>query len=287
MPESWNFPVSSTTPALDFLRRVEIWQQAAGGTAGIAVPMPEGDDATLASILNQVRTAGGTTRLEAQARNWLIGYREMQPPLTPSQAAQLGAVIDGMPSTEQAIQQSPEWRFPRPSRVVQVILAVAVAALIALGGVYLLIGSQPDNSVQQGSQSQQHQAPQQVPPGSTDLQNFESDWGPFRQLAVSDQGPQTGAPALLLLNQGGYYQAKNWALPGNAGWTADLGGNVQSVEVISHHADITDADGNLWVIGINQPFVFAGNPGTVLKIDPIGTVLAIPESHAIATRTHI
>lgn len=33
-----NLP-SSRTPALDFLRKVEVWQQAPGGTAGIQVAM--------------------------------------------------------------------------------------------------------------------------------------------------------------------------------------------------------------------------------------------------------
>jgi hypothetical protein len=285
MPESWNMPASpsSLTPALDFLRRVEVWQQAPGGTAGIAVAMPEGDDVTLHELLNRLRDEGGGWSLESKARYWLIGYREMNPPLTPSQSAQLDAAIAGFPD-EPVIRRAHRFRVHMSRRdiLAGAVLILGLAGI--LGGSAIWNATHPDNPVQQGSQSQSQ--PQQVQPGTTDLQNFESDWGPFRQLAVSDQSPQTGTPALLLLNQGGYYAARSWTVPATAGWTADLGGNVQGADVHGHYADITDADGNPWVVGIGQPFVFARNPGTVLKIDPIGTVLAIPESHAIATRTH-
>jgi uncharacterized membrane protein len=54
--------------------------------------------------------------------------------------------------------------------------------------------------------------------------------------------------------------------------------------VTGDHADITDADGNPYIVGINQPFVISGNPGTVLLIDRTGTVLAISLAQATAVR---
>lgn len=295
MPDSWHdsFLEPSIggkslpqTPALDFLRRVEVWQQAPGGTAGIAVAMPRGDDLTLHQLLDAFRhQVLPAQRLETEARTWLIGYREMQPPLTPSQAAQLDSVIDGLPGTDEVIRKAAK-RIYRGTVLVPVVIGLALAGIF--GGSAIWNATHPDNSVVQGQQSQPYAPPQQVPPGSTDLQNFQSDWGPWHQIEVSGTNPQTWAPRMLLLNQGGYYASQNWTMPAGAkAWTADLGGNVQSVDVQGHHADITDADGNPWTVGIDQPFVFAANPGTVLKIDPIGTVLSTTTAHAIAIRTHL
>ncbi len=84
-------------PALDFLRKVEMWQQAPGGTAGLAVPLPEGEDATLARMLSQFLSSGPTAQLEIQARYWLIGYRETNPPLTNAQRAELDEAIGAIP----------------------------------------------------------------------------------------------------------------------------------------------------------------------------------------------
>lgn len=290
MPDSWNLPPVSRTPALDFLRRVEVWQQDDALSEGTAVTMPAGEELTLHQLLDSFRHGGSsnTAQLETQARSWLIGYRELFPPLTDAQRTQLNSVIDGMPSTER-VTRPPRLPLRLTQRahyiaiaVVVIIIAVACGVLVPLA----IRAANPDNPVQHGAQSQQH--PQQVAPGTTDLENLQSDWGPWQQLAASEQNPQTRAPALLLLNQGGYYASKRWTVPSTKGtWTADLAGHVQSVSVHGRYATITDADGTLWVAGVEQPFVFAADPNTILKIDRIGTVLSTTTAHAIATRVRI
>lgn len=275
-------PPASRTPALDFLRKVEIWQQAPGGTAGIAVAMPAGDEVTLNQLLETFRRQGDSAQLEAQARYWLIGYREMQPPLTGSQQAELDVVVDGLHDEPARDSQISDLR-----KLVIGIVAALLILFLAIGGRAIWHAIHPANPVQNGVPSLT--LPQQVPPGTTDLQNFKSDWGPWKQLAASQQNPQTGAPALLLLEPGtGYFASMNWTVPaGSPAWAPDLGGNIGGVDVRGNYALIADADGTTWVVGVNQPFVFASNPGTVLKIDPTGNVLAIPAAHAIGLRHHI
>jgi hypothetical protein len=97
----------SAYPALDFLRKVEVWQDDTTGTAaGLAVALPDGDATTLARLLARFRSPhpGATADLEEQARYWLIGYRETNPPLTEAQRAELDAVIG----------RDPQWWPPLP-----------------------------------------------------------------------------------------------------------------------------------------------------------------------------
>jgi hypothetical protein len=72
--------------------------------------------------------------------------------------------------------------------------------------------------------------------------------------------------------------------PGAAGWRQDIGGDVGTVSVNGDHADITDADGNPYIVGINQPFVISGNPDTVLLINRPGTVMSLSLAQATAAR---
>lgn len=285
-------PDNRPTPALDFLRKVEVWQQAPGGTAGIAVLMPDREEATLEKILAEARKPGASRGwTEAWARNWLIGYREMNPPLTGNQRAELDQVIDrsaGLPYAQLGPRPGPR-RAGLPGYRFGVIIGASMAALIILALLIgqLVSGSKPPAPVTGGGAAQQGQAQQQVPAGTTLLDNFKADWGPFTQLPVSEQDPQTGAPALLFCENGGYYTAK-WSVPAaDQVWSADLGGNIAAVDVHGNWALVTDADGNNWVVGTGQPFVIARNPTAVLRVDPAGTVLAIPESHAIAIRHHL
>jgi hypothetical protein len=291
MPSNWDEPLGPDLrplpkyPALDFLRKVEIWQQP--GTGSVPVSMPSRDEKTLHELLESFRRQGDTTRLENQARSWLIGYRELSPLLNEEQSAQLSEVIDGPVPAPTEPPVPVRQRYIRPYRrlTVAVIIGIALAGFVIWGVIALAAASNPANPVQYGGQSQSQ--PKQVAPGSTDLENLESDWGPWRTLATSEQNPQSGAPALLLLNQGGYYASQKWTIPDSREWTQDLGGNVSSVDVEGTHALFQDADGNPWIVGIRQPFVLASNPGTILMIDPAGDVLAVPEAHAIALRMHL
>jgi hypothetical protein len=279
------------TPALDFLRKVEIWQQP--GTGSVPVSMPSSDAKTLRTLLKDVRREGAYPELERQARRWLIGYRELSPMLDEEQQAQLDVAIDGQPKPALP-KSSPAADLRARSRAMNrgfywAVGVTVVAGLIVLGILIVAIvrDANPANPVQQGSQSQAHPAPQQVAPGTTALENLISDWGPWKQLATSQQNPQSGAPALLLLNQGGYYASENWTVPVSPSWAPDLSGNVTAVDVQGNHAQIEDADGNPWTVTINQPFVFASNPGTILVVNPAGDVLSTTTAHAIAWRTHI
>jgi hypothetical protein len=119
------------------------------------------------------------------------------------------------------------------------------------------------------------------PPGSTGLQELRSDFGPWRPLA----GQGTDDPALLLLEGGGASASESWTVPSAApGWAQDLGGNVAAVTTSGDHAAITDPDGVGYTVGINQAFIIAGNPGTVLLISPGGTVMSMSLAQATAVR---
>jgi len=120
-----------------------------------------------------------------------------------------------------------------------------------------------------------------VPPGSTDLQALRQDFGPWRQVT----GQSTGSPALLLLQSGSVFASEQWTVPANATWWAqDLGGNVTSVQPAGGRAAITDADGVGYTVGINQAFIMASNPDTVLLISPGGTVMSMSLAQATAVR---
>lgn len=128
----------------------------------------------------------------------------------------------------------------------------------------------------------------QVPVGTTDLQNLKANYGPFTQLTPSDERPQTGQPALLLLEAGGTFASQSWTVSSTAsGWSEDIAGNVNNVDVKGDHADITNPDGAPYIVGINQPFVFSGNPGTVMLVDPTGVVKSMSTAQATAVRSHL
>lgn len=295
MPSNWDEPLGPDLrplpkyPALDFLRKVEIWQQP--GTGSVPVSMPSRDNQSLRTLLKEYRYDGPSAQLETQARNWLIGYRELSPMLNDAQTTELDVAISGQPKPV-PVQPSPAADLRARSRAMNKGFYWAVGVMVAVGAILLVVfvialvnDASPVNPVQHGAQSQSQ--PKQVAPGTTDLENLESDWGPWRTLATSEQNPQSGSPALLLLNAGGYYASQKWTIPDSREWSPDLSGNVGGVQVEGTHALITDMDANPWTVGIRQPFVLASNPGTVLEIDPAGDVLAVPEAHAIALRMHL
>jgi hypothetical protein len=273
-------------PALDFLRKVQVWQEdEANKTAGLVVVMPDREDETLDGLLRSFGSLGATSGLENRARMWLVGYREMedrQRVLTDDQRAELHAITDPVLAA-QARQPRQRRRIPR---YVYVIVAAVVSLGAGLSIAALLSAANPDNPVQPAAGAPLNPG-QQVPAGTTSLDNFRHDWGPFTQLAVDTLHPQTHAPALMLLESGGYY-ATTWTIPdADPAWSPDLGGHVTSVGVHGTWALITDADGNKWIAGTDQPFVFSSDPGTVIRIGTTGDVLTMPEDHAIAARHHI
>jgi hypothetical protein len=162
---------------------------------------------------------------------------------------------------------------------VAAIAAVAVGLAAGLGvGISSYVGShQPGPPAATRTSG----GAEPVPPGSTDLQALRQDFGPWRQLT----GPLTGSPALLLLQSGSVYVSEQWTVPSNARWwTADLGGNVTSVQDTGGRAAITDADGVGYTVGVNQAFIVASNPGTVLLISPGSTVMSMSLAQATAVR---
>ena len=124
-------------------------------------------------------------------------------------------------------------------------------------------------------------AGQGVPPGSTDLQELRSNFGPWRQLT----GQVTDQAALLLLESGAVSASERWTVPSTApGWAQDLGGDVASVTASGDRAAITDPDGVGYTVGINQAFIISANPGTVLLVSPAGTVMSMSLAQATAVR---
>lgn len=164
-----------------------------------------------------------------------------------------------------------------------VVLAAAALAVVA-GGVGLGISS-AIAAHQSGPPAATVSGPSGavpgVPPASTDLQALRADFGPWRQLS----GRVTDDTALVLLESGAAYASERWTVPAAAtGWAQDLGGNVASVIRTGDQIAVTDPDGVVYTVGINQAFIISGNPGTVLLISPAGTVLSMSLAQATAVR---
>jgi hypothetical protein len=160
------------------------------------------------------------------------------------------------------------------------IAAIAIALAAGLGvGISSYLDSHQSGPPRATGPSDP--AAESVPPGSTDLQALRQDFGPWQQLT----GQLTGSPALLLLDGGSVYASERWTVPSTATWwTADLGGNVTSVQATGRRATITDADGVGYTVAINQAFIVASNPDTVLLISPNSTVMSMSLAQATAVR---
>jgi hypothetical protein len=274
---------ATPSPALDFLATIHAKERIGGGTAAFAV-LDDTDRARLESLLGTYHDHGLTPTLERQARTFLISYREIDKHagvLDAAERERLSRILDEPPGSARAAsaprRPGIRWRWR------WVGAALAVPLIVGLGvGVESYV-----SSLQSGPPPAAGPQPpaQQVPPGATDLQNLEREWGPWRQLTPSDQSPQTGSPALLLLEGGVSLASGQWTVPSGApGWQPDVGGSVAAVSVHGDHADITDADGNPYIVGINQPFVISSNPDTVLLIDRTGTVRSVSLAQATAVR---
>ncbi|MCL2584987.1 MAG: hypothetical protein FWE35_21305 [Streptosporangiales bacterium] len=172
--------------------------------------------------------------------------------------------------------RKPNWRVA--AGAVIVVFVAVVAGLVIAGTVVSSEQSGPPRATGPARPG----TGQGVPPGSTDLQNLQQDFGPWRQLV----GQETGTPALLLLLNGTVQASTRWTISSAAstGWTQDLGGNVNSVTLSGGRAAITDADDVHYTVGVGQAFVVASNPGTALLIKPGGTVMSMTLAQATAMR---
>ena len=285
------------TPALNFVQIVGAKQRTPGGEAGVAVPLEEAERAALDQLLSEYARRSATasrTQLEVferRARDFLLVYQEREkysPVLDDKERKRLNRILEGPRQQHNYARprrsSTTPWSLPSLSRraVYWLIGAVLAIALGIPGGFAIYNAVNPANPMQHGAAGPANPPAMRIAPGTTDLQNLKQDWGPWQEIAPSDQMPQTGAPAFLLLENAGYFASQNWTIPANSSaWQEDLS-NVPHVDVKGHYADITDADDNPYVVGISQPFVFASNPGTVLKVDPTGAVWAIPEAHAVS-----
>jgi hypothetical protein len=275
---------AAPSPALDFLATIHAKERIGGGTAAFAV-LDDTDRARLESLLGTYHDQGLTPTLERQARTFLISYREIDKHagvLDAAERERLSRILDEPPGAPQVAtaprRRGIPWRW--------VGAALAVPLIVGLGvGVESYVSSLQSGPPPAAASPRPPEQQQQVPPGATDLQNLKRDYGPWRQLTPSDQRPQTGSPALLLLEDGVSMASGQWTVPpGAPGWQQDVGGSVATVSVHGDHADITDADGNPYIVGINQPFVISSNPDTVLLIDRTGTVMSVSLAQATAVR---
>ena len=176
-------------------------------------------------------------------------------------------------------RQALSWKW---NRRVAAITAIAIGLAVGLGvGIASYVGGH-QSGPPAATASGQSPGVSAVAPGSTDLQALRQDVGPWRQLPGQ---PPPGSPALLLLQDGAATASARWTVPPTATWWAqDLGGNVTSVAASGHYAVIADADGISYTVGINQAFVLASNPGTVLLISPSSTVMSMSLAQATAVR---
>jgi hypothetical protein len=174
-----------------------------------------------------------------------------------------------------AIRWRWNWRF---AAVAAAAVALAAGLGIGLSAAVSSYQSGPPAATASGSSG----AGQGVPPQSTDLQAVRADFGPWHQVI----GHATDIPALMLLEGGAAYASEPWTVPATAtGWAPDLGGNVATVTVTAgDYADITDPDGVSYTVAVDQAFIIAGNPGTVLLISPDGTVMSMSLAQATAVR---
>lgn len=272
-------------PALDFLRKVEVWQQAPGGTAGLAVVMPEGDEKTLARLLSETASQGPTSRLESQARYWLVGYRETEPPLTRAQREELDAIIaevPPLPHQAQVRQSGPARIQHRPLMILGITLVLIGLIFCGKAVVSAVSGSSQGSPPAAGAPVNPAQQPAQGP--LTDLQQFRADWN---VPAVASASAGNSQVQLVLLQDGLYYPAP-WAIPGgDSGWVTDTSAGVSVFHVHNGLAYVTDSDGTMWTVAVGQPFVLASNPQVIFRVLRDGTIQSVPEPHAIAVRHRI
>jgi hypothetical protein len=279
------------SPVLDFLATIHAKERLPGGAFAV---LDEADRATLEGLLRSYHDQGLTAALERRARTFLISYRELDKHAGVLDAAErdrLGQILGGAPEpgsppAEPGPPPVVSWRWGTPWRWVSATgLAVLTAAGlgVGVGGYVSSHQAGPPLAVQGRARPDQQSRPE-----GTALQNLRQEYGPWRQLTPAGAQPRTGSPALLLLEDGSYYASGRWTVPpGVPGWQWAAANDVASVTVSGGHAAITDADGGAWVVGIDQPFVFSGAPGSVLRIDRDGMVWSLSLVRATTVRQEL
>jgi len=269
------------SPVLDFLATIHAKERLPGGAFAI---LDEADRATLEGLLRSYHDQGLTAALERRARTFLISYRELDRHagvLEVAERDRLGQILGEAP--EPGPRPVVSWRWGTPWRWVSATgLAALTAAGLGLGVSGYVSSHQPGPPLAAPARALPDQ---QSWPEGTQLQNLSQEYGPWRQLTPAGAQPRTGSPALLLLEAGSYYASRRWTMPpGAPGWQRAAASDVASVRVSGGHAAVTDADGGAWIVGIGQPFVFSGAPGTVLRIDRGGAVWSLPLTRATTAR---
>ena len=129
----------------------------------------------------------------------------------------------------------------------------------------------PAGTIQQNQQKQ-------IPVQNTALQQFQADWGPFQQITSNPDSDY-----LLLLQSGNTFQS-HWVLPEDRQWAPDITGDIPSADIHGPYADITDQSGLPYTVRIGEPFVLAGNPQIILRVDPAGNVYYMSIAHGASIR---
>jgi hypothetical protein len=273
-----NYP-EQRTPALEFLRQVQVWQQSPGGTAGIAVAMPGGEERTLTQLLDSfARDAANPGHLEQRARMWLVGYREMNPPLTQAQRARLDDVIDRQAwYAEDVRERGPASALSSfPLRRAMAVFALIIAMCVLVIAIQRVTAVRHDDTPPPAGVSQPQK---QLPAGLTDLQRFRADWN-----APAAAADDAGAPGQVVLLQDQLYYQLPWSvLAGDPGWQPDTSGSL-TAQIQGSAAVITDSNGVTWNVATGQPFALSSNLQFVFRVLRDGTIQSMPQAHAIAAR---
>lgn len=282
--------MSTPTPALDFCRKVAIWQDADGTSAGLPVIMPDREQGSLNTILADADHGLNLPYVEDRARRWLIGYRELvsqQGGLTPAQLAELNHVVDNqIGTTPRERQRASRQRTRRSLKPWQWITIGAAGLLIGLGTAGLVHALAATGNGGPPPAGPVAAAPQHPAPGAlTDLQQFRADWNVPPSASPSAGG--INAQNLVLLQDGLYYPSPWDILPGDAGWTAGNSGTLTASAHDGGYADVTDSDGTTYTVPVGEPFAVASNPQLVFRVLHDSTIQSMPQPHAIRVRYRV
>lgn len=272
----------STLP--DFLALVRAKEETPGAAYAI---LSETQRTTLDTLLEHYAENDVGKGFRTQVYLFLVEYRQMaldRAVLDRNELIQLDRLLGEASKANAAPSVKPRTQsvaWPSRNRIALVVAGLAIV-VAAIGGVINYVSTH--QSGPPAGTAQQHPPAQQVPPGNTNLQNFKQEWGPWAQLTPSDQRPQTETPALLLFEQGGTFASK-WTIPSTASeWQVDITGDITNVNVKGTFADISDVDGNPYVVSLGQPFVFSSNPDRVFVLDSTGNVDSMTLAQATAVR---
>lgn len=121
------------------------------------------------------------------------------------------------------------------------------------------------------------------------LNQVKSVLGPFSvlNLDATNPAPETHSPAMLILNEDGSTLAsQSWTVPFDSTKWKQSGDpfQVRSKTVQSGYVVIGTNIRRTYVVGVNQPFIFAGDPETVYVVDAQGRFWFIATTPAEASR---